>query len=63
MRISLRAARINAGYTQEAAGKALNVAKKTIGLWEKGKTKPTIDKVEPICNLYGVKYDDIEWCK
>ena len=61
MRISLAAARINKGLTQEQVAEALKVAKKTVWSWENGKTRPKIDKVEAICDLYGVTYDDIAW--
>lgn len=60
-RISLRAARVNAGLTQDGVAKALNVAKKTVWAWENGKTIPKIDKIDPLCKLYGVRYDDIAW--
>lgn len=63
MRITLKAARINKGMTQEEVSRALGVTKKTIGSWENGITKPKLDKVEPICSLYGVSYDDIIWNK
>jgi len=61
MRITLRAARINKGLTQEAVGRELNVTKKTVGSWESGKTMPKADKIKLICDLYGVEYDDIKW--
>lgn len=61
VKMSLKSARVNAGYTQESAAKELNVSKKTIWSWENGKSIPKIDKINPICNLYGLKYDDISW--
>lgn len=61
MRISMKAARINANLTQTEMAQRLGVSKKTIGSWESGKTKPKLDKVEPICSLLGVGYDDIMW--
>lgn len=61
MRITLRAARINKGLTQEAVGRELNVTKKTVGSWESGKTMPKADKIKLICDLYAVEYDDIKW--
>ena len=61
MRISLKAARINAGLKQTDMATALNVDRKTIGSWESGKSMPTADKVEPICALLGVNYDAIKW--
>lgn len=61
IRISIRAARVNKNLTQEQVGKALGVSKKTVGSWESGKTTPKLDKIEPLCDLLGVKYDDIDW--
>ena len=61
MRITLKAARINKGLTQADVAKALNVTKKTVGSWEKGKTMPKIDKIEHLCSLFGCSYDDIAW--
>ncbi len=61
MRILLRAARVNKGLTQQDVAKALNVTKKTVGAWEKGKTMPKVDKIDALCLLLGLKYDDIQW--
>lgn len=61
MRVTLKAARINKGLTQEDVAKALNVTKKTVGSWEMGKTMPKIDKIEHLCQLFGCNYDDISW--
>ena len=61
MRISLKAARVNAGLTQMEVSEKLGISKKTVHSWENGKTKPKLDKVEPLCFLYGLTYDDIEW--
>ena len=61
MRLTLKAARVNRGMTQEEVAKALCVNKKTVGAWENGVTFPKADKIDPLCALYGVKYDDILW--
>jgi DNA-binding XRE family transcriptional regulator len=61
MKVTLKAARINKGLTQEDVAKALNVTKKTVGSWEMGKTMPKIDKIENLCSLLGCRYDDIIW--
>lgn len=61
MRVTLKAARINKGLTQEDVAKAVKVTKKTVGSWETGKTMPKIDKIELLCNLFGCSYDDIAW--
>ena len=61
MQISLKAARINAELKQSDVAVALGVTKKTVASWEKNKSLPRIDKIEAICTLYGVTYDDIRW--
>ena len=57
--ISLAAARVNAGLTQEAAAKALKVRKETVVAWEKGKTEPKISQFREICSLYRIPEDFI----
>lgn len=61
LRISLRAARVNAGLKQIDTANALEVDKKTVSSWEKGKTMPSADKVGALCALYGISYDNIRW--
>lgn len=63
IKLSLAAARTNAGYTQKQAATALNVSNKTLCKWEKGGSIPRIDKVEAICALYNVTYDDIDFLR
>lgn len=59
MAISLKAARVNAGLTQEQAAKALGVKKGTILNYEKYRTKPSIEMAKNIAALYGCTIDDI----
>lgn len=61
MRIKLKAARVNKGLTQKDLATALNVTKKTVGAWENGKSMPKVDKIEALCAILGVNYDDIQW--
>lgn len=61
MFMTLEAARRNAGLLQKEAAAALGVSKKTVGSWENGKTMPKADKIDAICKLYGVSYDNIRW--
>lgn len=61
MRITIKAARVNKGLTQQGLADVLHVTKKTVGSWESGKTIPKIDKIEAICNVLEVKYDDLIW--
>lgn len=60
-KLTMKAARINVGLTQEEAAIKLGVSKKTLGRWENGETYPTPPQIEAICNLYGVTYDNIKF--
>jgi DNA-binding XRE family transcriptional regulator len=58
-KISLAAARVNAGYDQTIAAVKLGVSTETLRNWEKGNTIPTYDKVMKICELYQYPADYI----
>ena len=57
--ISLAAARVNAGLTQEEVAKVLKVSKNTIINWEKYKTEMTLSQAREIEKLYGMSIDNI----
>lgn len=57
--LTLKAARVNAGYTQEAAAKLLGVSEQTVVNWEKLRSFPDVRMVRKIEDLYGVPYRDI----
>lgn len=59
IQISLAAARVNAGYTQEAVAKALNVGKQTIVSWEKGRSEPKMSQSRALSELYNIPLDNI----
>lgn len=61
VKILLRAARVNAGFSQKEAADRLGVSNKTLGNWEKGVTFPSADKIAEICELYGVSYDHLNF--
>ena len=61
VKISLRAARINAGYSQKEAADKLGVSNKTLGNWENGITFPSADKIQALCELYGLSYDNLNF--
>lgn len=60
-KISLEAARRNAGLSQKDAAKALKISNTTLGKWERGESFPTADKIPEICELYGVHYDHLNF--
>lgn len=59
LQISLAAARVNAGLTQEEVAKALKVGKQTIGSWEKGRSEPKMSQSRKLSELYNVPLDYI----
>lgn len=59
MKISLRAARVNAGLTQAEAADRIGVARCTVNRWETGICKIPEAAVKELCAIYGVKTQDI----
>ena len=59
MQISLKAARVNAGLTQEAVAKHLRKNKQTIVNWENGKTIIDVGNFTALCQLYKMDKDCI----
>ena len=58
-KITLKAARVNAGLKQKEAATALGVSNKTLSSWENGLSTPKAHQIDPICVLYGVTYDNL----
>ena len=52
MKISIEAARVNAGFTITEAAKELGVATSTLSSYENGKTSPRYDVLEKMAALY-----------
>ena len=59
IQISLAAARVNAGMTQEEVAKKMGISKQTIINWEKGKNIPGIPEMEMMSKLYAMLQDYI----
>lgn len=59
LQISLAAARVNAGKTQEDVAKALKVSKNTVCAWERGTTEPKTSQARELSLLYGIPLDNI----
>lgn len=57
--ISLTAARVNAGLTQEDVAKALCVRKKTVDQWERGAANPAISQGRALSVLFNIPLDYI----
>jgi transcriptional regulator with XRE-family HTH domain len=61
LKITLEAARVNAGLNQKEAAKLLHISNKTLQNWESGKSYPNADKIAEICELYVIAYDNIKF--
>lgn len=56
-KIKLKAARVNAGMTQEDVAKALNRNKQTIVNWENGVTEIKVNDFKLLSELYDIPID------
>ena len=59
LKISLKAARVNANLRQIDAANAIGVPKETIISWEKGKTSPKAEQLYSLAKLYSISIDNI----
>ena len=59
MQITLKAARVNKGYTQSEAADLIGTTKDVISNWERGKSFPDVLMLKKIENAYDVTYQDI----
>ncbi len=58
-RITLRAARVNAGYTLKTASKALGKDSSTLQHWETGINPIKVEDLDKMSKLYGWPKNDI----
>lgn len=59
VKMSLKAARVNANLTQEQAGEKLGVSKDVVSNWERQITYPDVIMLGRIEEVYGVSYSDL----
>lgn len=59
MRMTLKALRVNAGFTQAEVAKEMKVSTRTIWQWENGKSYPKPEQINMLCRLYGTSYEQI----
>lgn len=59
MMITLRAARVNAGLTQEEVAQRLGLSKNTLSSYEQFQSVPKIDMAQKLADLYRCSVDDI----
>lgn len=58
-KMTLKAARVNAGYSQKEAGKLLDVSEDVISNWERGISYPDVIQLGKIEKVYKVSYDNL----
>lgn len=61
MKLTLKALRINKGYTQEKAAQLIGISVETLAKYEKGITYPDIPILKKIEEIYDTKYDNINF--
>lgn len=59
MQISLAAARVNKGYTQQQAAEKCGISKATIGAWERGDLTPNELQLRGLASLYEIPLEFI----
>lgn len=60
-KLTLKAARVNAGLTQKEAAESLGICEQTLSNYERGISYPDVPMIEKFVGLYGVSYDDLQW--
>lgn len=60
LKISLAAARVNAGMTQQDVADKMHISKQTIVNWESGRVIPKPAQFEMMCRLYKAPKDCIK---
>jgi len=59
LKISMKAARVNAGLTQKQMGELLNRNNNTVMAWERGHKIPRADEFQKYCEICGVETSDV----
>ena len=62
-KITMAAARVNAGKTQAEVAEALHVGKQTVVSWERGRTSPTMEKAIEFCSFCKVPIDRVSFLR
>lgn len=63
MELTMKAARVNAGYTQKTAAKLLKISNNTLSSYENYKTIPDVCVSKRMAELYCLSMNDIIFYK
>ncbi|MDY4739379.1 helix-turn-helix transcriptional regulator [Absicoccus porci] len=58
-RMTLKAARVNAGMTQEDLAEAIGVHRQTVAKWEENPQLMSIETANKVCKVLNVKFHQI----
>lgn len=61
MAITIKQARLNARLTQAEAAEKLKMPQTTLCHYERNMCRPSAERFETLCELYGVPTDDVIW--
>lgn len=61
MKLSMSAARINAGLKQDEVAEKIGITRETLSAWEVGKRIPRVDQAYAIAAIYGLPIDAIKF--
>ena len=61
MKLTLKALRVNKGYTQGKAASLIGISVETLAKYEKGITYPDIPTLKKIEKVYDTRYDNIDF--
>lgn len=59
MSMTIKAARVNKGYSQAQAAEKIGVSKETLSNYERGKSYPDVPILKKIEEVYGVPYSHL----
>lgn len=59
IKITLSAARVNAGYNQREAADLIGVSRATVQSWEQYKTSPSVEQAEQLSSIYNLPLENI----
>lgn len=62
-KVSLEAARVNAGLSRLEASSRIGVSVTTLASYETGKTAPTLPTLKTMCQVYAVPIDSISFAQ
>lgn len=63
MAITIKAARVNSGFTQTQVGERVGKSKNTIASYENYTTTPDMKTAQAIAEMFGMTLDDIIWTR